>query len=67
MYMGHSRPLGAGTEAAAVTAVIAVGATAFDESHPRPFVLEFNRPFAFGIQHLSTLASLFLGQVYSPI
>jgi serpin B len=54
-----------GTEAAAATAVIMARATAILQK-PKPVVVRIDRPFVFAIQHRTSGACLFLGQVTDP-
>ena len=54
-----------GTEAAAATAVIMARATAIIQK-PKPVVVRIDRPFVFAIQHRTSGACLFLGQVTDP-
>jgi serpin B len=54
-----------GTEAAAATAVVAVGAAAFGEP-PKPIPLIVNRPFVFFIRDDQTGVILFAGRVTNP-
>jgi serpin B len=54
-----------GTEAAAATAIMAVGGCAPVE-RPKPITLKADRPFLFAIQHAESGACLFLGRVNDP-
>jgi serpin B len=54
-----------GTEAAAATAVIMARATAILQK-PKPVMVRIDRPFVFAIQHRTSGACLFLGQVTDP-
>ena len=54
-----------GTEAAAATALVAVGA-GIEEEPPRPIPFVVDRPFYFFIQERMTGAVLFMGRVLEP-
>ena len=55
-----------GTEAAAATALMAVGAGIIEEEPPRPIPFLVDRPFYFFIQERLTGAVLFMGRVLDP-
>ena len=55
-----------GTEAAAATALMAVGAGMVEEKPPRPIPFVVDRPFYFFIQERLTGAVLFMGRVLDP-
>lgn len=56
-----------GSEAAAVTAVIMVGATAFEPTTPpKEFYMEVSRPFFFAIQDDETGEIIFMGVINDP-
>lgn len=54
-----------GTEAAAVTS-IGIKTTSIDESTPKPFFMEVNKPFVFMIVDNKAQAILFLGVISNP-
>ncbi|XP_034935198.1 uncharacterized protein [Chelonus insularis] len=54
-----------GSEAAAVTAVVAVAMSAFVYDPP-PITVEINRPFMYAIHHTSSNTVLFQGHVHLP-
>ena len=55
-----------GTEAAAATALMAVGAGIPEEEPPQPIPFVVDRPFYFFIQEQLTGAVLFMGRVLDP-
>ncbi len=55
-----------GTEAAAATAVIMMRASAILPQKPKPIVVRVDRPFLLAIQHRTSGACLFLGQIADP-
>ncbi len=55
-----------GTEAAAATALVAVGAGMIEEEPPQPIPFFVDRPFYFFIQERLTGAVLFMGRVLEP-
>lgn len=56
----------AGTEAAAVTAMVMRAGAAFMPPAIPPFYFEANRPFRFVIRHQDSGTVLFIGDIYSP-
>ena len=55
-----------GTEAAAATAVVMMGATAMRRPKPPPIEVKVDRPFIYAIQHVPSGVCLFLGRVTDP-
>jgi len=55
-----------GTEAAAATAVIMMRTAAIPTQKPKPIIVRVDRPFLLAIQHKTSGACLFLGQITDP-